>query len=265
MDLGDLPESKIFDPPGRCIYCDNDKVPLEREHIIPLSLGGQLIFLEASCRTCAKIIGKFEAPCLNRGFVQVRTHLNLPMYDPSYRPTELRTYALPPRAPRMKVNRKKLTMLPVAEHPLTILMPTYDVPGALRGQPNIWSPKATGIQSWVEDGAKDKLAAVAPHAGVLFDFHDGFFCAFLAKIAHGAACVRFGLDGFEPYLKDVVLGKKPGLAALVGASALPGEKTEALHRINFRFHQNHFIAAVQLFSRYGLKPYDVIVGRILPS
>jgi len=52
---------------GECVYC-GAKENLANEHIVPLALGGNLVLQNASCRSCAKITGKFEQRVL-RGFM----------------------------------------------------------------------------------------------------------------------------------------------------------------------------------------------------
>lgn len=49
-----------YPTPGRCIYCGAVGVRLTDEHIIPLSLNGTELFIEASCDNCCKITSKFE-------------------------------------------------------------------------------------------------------------------------------------------------------------------------------------------------------------
>jgi hypothetical protein len=73
------PESRTFEPDGRCIYCGTDSDPgaLQREHIIPYGLNGTLILPRASCPDCSKVTGALETFCLQHMFIDARTHLGL--------------------------------------------------------------------------------------------------------------------------------------------------------------------------------------------
>ena len=50
--LGTAPDSKVYDPPGSCIYCGATRTTtgsrLQREHIIPFGLSGRLVYYVGS-------------------------------------------------------------------------------------------------------------------------------------------------------------------------------------------------------------------------
>ena len=53
MENNDI-QGKTFQGFGRCIYCGSDGGTngLRSEHIVPFSLGGKTVILEASCTSC---------------------------------------------------------------------------------------------------------------------------------------------------------------------------------------------------------------------
>ena len=68
-----------YPPAGRCIYCGTSHPPLTREHIIPFSFGGNLIFPEASCKPCARIINRdIETPIAHHEWGAFRAKRTFP-------------------------------------------------------------------------------------------------------------------------------------------------------------------------------------------
>ena len=69
-----------YDPVGRCIYCGAGAagdIDLGDEHIIPLSLAGQLILPAASCHKCERITSGIEDYCAKHIFDEARFHLGI--------------------------------------------------------------------------------------------------------------------------------------------------------------------------------------------
>src|SRR5437016_4327775 len=73
-----VPVSRVYDPPGHCIYCgktEADGAALSREHIIPLGLSGELVYRKASCECCREKTQAAETSCLRHTWLAARTHL----------------------------------------------------------------------------------------------------------------------------------------------------------------------------------------------
>lgn len=64
---------KIYDPVGFCIYCKSVD-GLEREHVLPLGLGGIAVLPKASCRACAAITGEIEQVVMRGPMRAVRVY-----------------------------------------------------------------------------------------------------------------------------------------------------------------------------------------------
>jgi hypothetical protein len=71
---------------GPCIYCDEKRPPLTREHVLPRGLGGgdspdgstmPLILREASCERCQQITKRIEQDCLVPMMDHARARLGL--------------------------------------------------------------------------------------------------------------------------------------------------------------------------------------------
>src|SRR5687767_9648236 len=74
--------NRVFGPLRRCIYCGAVTLlpsggQLSTEHIIPKSLEGQLLLLEASCEACRQTTHAFETPLLNGVFLAMRRRLRM--------------------------------------------------------------------------------------------------------------------------------------------------------------------------------------------
>ena len=73
-----IPQQWKYDPPGKCIYCGAHDCRLTDEHIIAIAIGGKLLFEDASCENCQKIINEqFEGSVLGFMLHHVRAHLGL--------------------------------------------------------------------------------------------------------------------------------------------------------------------------------------------
>jgi 5-methylcytosine-specific restriction endonuclease McrA len=73
---------------GRCIYCGaDDPSLLTNEHVIPLSLGGVLIFDKASCERCNKITRHFETTVARTMFGPFRVKHNIKTRHKNERPS----------------------------------------------------------------------------------------------------------------------------------------------------------------------------------
>jgi len=69
-------------PAGLCIYCGaptytDEGGKLHEEHVVPLSINGNYVLPEASCRDCEQITGRNEALIMRGGFRAVREYLQL--------------------------------------------------------------------------------------------------------------------------------------------------------------------------------------------
>jgi hypothetical protein len=111
------------------------------------------------------------------------------------------------------------------------------------------------------EGAPNVLVEKGRKAGFFEPFSPNIICRSIAKIAHGAAVAELGLDTFEPFLPDIILGHDPYISHYVGSKIGKGHKRIALHEISLTLQGGFIVAQVQLFARLGLRPYIAVVGR----
>jgi len=224
---------------GRCIYCGahGPGVKLQREHIIPYSLGSDTYLKNASCPCCAKITRDIETHVARNIYGHLRIHIGVQTRHPEQRPQKL---------PIRIVHRglESRVELPINQHPFFLVLPAWRIPtildrhAALSSQFEEFHSK---IFSYVPDTIRQSLKidnvddlAIGP---------DGFvdvvqFSRVLMKIAYCQCVALFGLDGFEhPVAPSLVLGKFKSIPYLVGVE--PGDPKPPAPA-----HQQHHIEVV---------------------
>ena len=111
------PKTYYRGPFRKCIYCNSTEYsalypnrPLSDEHVIPLSLGGNLILREASCAACEAITSAFEGNIARRILGPIRIHWNLPTRRRKSRPETLPLHLV-------YSDRNDIKEVPLEEHP----------------------------------------------------------------------------------------------------------------------------------------------------
>ncbi|SJM30642.1 hypothetical protein BQ8482_160117 [Mesorhizobium delmotii] len=210
----DMRPSEKYGPVGQCIYCRATNVPLTDEHVVPAALDGRMILLKASCNVCQYEINKnIEQPFLRQSFKEIRYKRgigerrnkarsgNLPLSV--HRSTAAETS--PPDSPPDPGKDELWITEHVAnkDYPTWVVMPRLQAPGILRGVTEEQSSEnhITGFE--LTAGLHDQ--ELGAYVAQLLD--PTVFMRMLAKIAHGAAVVCFGLDGFEASLSSIITGK----------------------------------------------------------
>lgn len=261
-----LAEAKTYLPgPGRCIYCwpkrhTTDR--LDREHVIPKTLGGKLVLHTASCRECSGIINKeIENPTLQRMWIAPRTHLGMPTSNPK-QTLPLGTWTaetsdLPKSMDEVDFNFEQLA---VEKHPFTIIFPRFAPPGILWGEQPKTTFTMTGLSAY-QDPSAPQPQIQHKQSAEFQPFSPDIVCRSIAKIAHGAAVAELGMEAFSPMLPGIILGHDQNICHLVGSTLMRGRKKQSLHEITLYVARGLVLAKVQLFARYGMQPFLVVVGR----
>jgi hypothetical protein len=251
---------KIYDPPGKCIYCGDTEGPFGEEHIIPRSLGGALVFKEASCKKCEGLINsQIETPVLN--MMAPFRHRVMPARsrDKKRRPKEAIIEILD--------GDDNITKHPIrpSDRPLTLFLPQFPPPALIeptaRSQvPQMW------VIAYRDDLRKArKRWGGTGHVAGRYDVRK--YARFLAKIAHGfvAAEVPDELARFQPLLPDFILRDIGDDRALVGGELrnLPSENRN--YRIGC-FSQNvgnteYIVAFFRLLAFVGAPFYQVVAAQ----
>jgi hypothetical protein len=90
---------------------------------------------------------------------------------------------------------------------------------------------------------------------------------FMAKIAHAMSVATLGVEGFKPYLLELIRNKSVPPYEFVGGLAGKSPTTNSVHSITNRLinieNRLHVTAEVQVFSCLGAPVYQVVVGEKL--
>ena len=256
-----------YEPVGRCIYCGATEVRLTAEHIIPESLGGMLILPAASCDACATETGAFEGRCAGQMFRGPRRILGLPQKNRgSKRKTKPDLFSVKADGRSVEVEAHEL--------PAMLVMFTFNPPGILvNAQPTENFAGSISIQQLPgfvdrfsrmrgKHGFKDQIAL--PVKGTAADHG-----RLLAKIAHAYAVAELSIEGFRPFLTNIILNKPPlHIRHYVGGLFGDAPKGDDLHEILLGHEfwgDTRVVVEIQLFADRAMPKYVVVAGERLPK
>ena len=244
---------------GTCIYCGSDGGAdgLRDEHIIPYSLGGKTELLAASCSACEKITSYLDGYLANAIFKHLRVHSGV--QSRSGHPKRL------PALVAVEGAERTLELEP-SSHPYFLHMPVWKGPGIMRGaQPTDGFGDAKAHLYWY----------VPPDIRETLNLRD----AELAEVRNTTPLpnlppfARAIASRFRPLmLPDVILGRSPCIAFLVGSDMSDPEPPDApgvLHVIqhtNVTYRRLRLMTVrVRLFAHSGtpgngMPFYEVVVG-----
>lgn len=274
-----MPEGPIFEvkavrrefgPANECIYCHRapPDVELTAEHIVPEGLGGRWVYLTASCHDCAKETHAFEGHVMGRMFGDTRRHFGI-HGKKRKRPENPTVYVDRGEGPKPET-------VPLEAHPAILTMPIFPPPAILVG-----FQKAEGFSGRIQiinfvGNLNDRLRALGGSVNFTRGFEMEPFGRMLCKIAHAFAMAS-AKDEFEPFLENIILGKRPfHLSHFVGTSfneEPPGNITNTLHQVGLAFQpdpQNdsrlvpitYVLVQIRLFAIVDAPVYWVVVGRL---
>lgn len=266
-----------FPSVGKCIYCGSTD-SLSDEHIIPLSLGGNFILPEASCRTCAEKTSRFERYCARSIYGPVRYDLRFPSRKkgrewPKSLPAEFIFHG----------GRVEVREIPLEDYPQSRI-PLIE----FGGPPEIVLGKPPGLEwgplrvAWiwlnyegdVERSRKVLLGSGAASVRMSASIEFGPYAQLLAKIAHGYAVGEFGIDSFFPLLPKYIVGGDKTFPFVVGGAPediVPKEPLDAFeHAVAARLvplpsGELCLTAIIKLFGFANAPTNWVAVGIAKPS
>ena len=90
------------------------------------------------------------------------------------------------------------------------------------------------------------------------------FGRMLAKMAHGFAVARYGLDSIHPFLPDVILGTNKNVTRFVGSRGeVPPKENKAFSMSMECVNEAYWsliVSEIRLFPFLGGPDYQVVVG-----
>jgi len=255
-------------PIGCCIYCRSTE-DLSDEHIVPFSLGADIYLTKASCAQCAGKLSYVEGYSAREIFGPLRV-----LYRIQSRRKNIRLNDVPVMVTTElgEVTR----MVPRAELPVWLALPLFDLPGILND--DVPAP-LTSVQTWIWEAndARDRLQMLRQPGDKSIRLEIAtkpeMFARAIAKIGHAFAVGRFSIDGFRPYLPDIIFGRNPNIAYLIGGAEPPTTPQTlplGTHRASHHTMTATLLAregkptllatTIRLFSFTGSPAYWVIVG-----
>lgn len=253
-----------LEPVGRCIYClKTDQ--LSDEHIIPISLGGDLILPLASCEDCRKITCEFERVVAKEMYGLLR--LRLGILGNRKRRKKRKTHW--PMGKMNKITKKiESVPIPVQDTPpfwVTVQMPT---PGILRGEPFV--DKCPEIRITLHRYSEG-VAEFSRKYGISeihgeFEHDQRAFNQMLAKIAHSFTAAIIGTDGYEKFLTPIIIGDEPRTYHFIGGTSSEDEIVEPPNILKIEFFYLNLVPYlrvwIRLFPQLNYPTYQVVVGRV---
>jgi hypothetical protein len=201
-----------IDSKGACIYCGRSDVFLTNEHIVPLSIGGQIVILKASCRDCEKITTKFERDVAREMWGDARISYNAP----SRRKRDRKTHIVLPDPHGYGKGIK----VPYSEYPAPMIFYKMHPAGILQGFPEDLDISSKWEFVAITDEKKLK-AFEAKYPGRLtakFRHVPESFARMIAKIGYGNALFQLDPSDFRPICLPYILGEKKNASFIVGGS-----------------------------------------------
>jgi hypothetical protein len=255
---------KVYPPVGRCIYCGATNCDLGDEHILPQALGGNVILRSASCRACERIVGgQLEGRLLEETtgmFAAMRLRSTFKSKRPKDRPDSLPYTVIGIDGVKRIVN---VPANKVPRHWITLL--TEAPPGVIAGRGPHAHSQCTVCTLYNPD---DFAAFTQPGETILFNGagEGKDLVRFLAKIAHATVVAEKGIEAFEPWLPDFILGNDNcTLDYYVAGYENKIADHKGDHSISIATWEDDGLrigAAIRLFCKYGTPDYEVAVGKL---
>lgn len=260
-DMSPLDSSVIYPPVGYCIYCFTHRGDLTDEHALPNGLGGRHVIQKASCASCQKIINEeFEQYCMRTLMGLARQKYGIKSKNKRPSPRASITVL------RKTTREEERVYKPIEEMPQILSLPAFPPPFMLH---NLKPPERVRGGNWTPFyPSRDFLDSVDAEAVVTERVSVLAFARQLAKIAHCLSFARLGFDSFEPWLPDLILGRRKGFIELVGGSLTPQPPIEGKNiffgiRPQLRVDGMPLLVCdIRLFAFLGSPLYTVVVGRI---
>jgi hypothetical protein len=215
---------EVIPSPGKCIYCGRTDAELTEEHVIPFALAANVLSIaKACCETCQRLINRYEQGFLSRQIGHFRSAIGAPSRTkPKKRRTHVRFTFTEIDNDGRHLRELGYREIPLAEAPLVLPL-WQSPPPSILGLPI--RPGTEMGRRWVFQQTEkvDTIAAqVGKENGALIvktktgEVSREDYLRWLAKTAHGFAVARFGLDAFDPFLLDIILGRAHDMERYVG-------------------------------------------------
>ena len=247
-----------------CMYCGETE-NLTKEHIIPLGMGGDLVFPKSSCKKCARITSLDERKVL-RGFMyEGRLAGNLPSRRKGKQPKTFKRILV--REDGVEFTKELLVNSGIS----VIHLPIFNEPGILGGEFPISGINIRelgtihlNIESMHELNSNEGVTSCKFQTEV----DVSSFCKVLSKIAYGYHVYTEGVFPREesPALA-IILNSEPQYGKWIGSKNVVFPESKALHLVNLHKLPNEdgtmaYVVALNLFFGWGMNSTYLVTTRI---
>ncbi len=256
--------SKSYAPIRICIYCGSTD-NLTDEHIIPYGLlpkGGDWYLPKSSCPNCCSITKKFEGSVQQTMLGPLRYKLGLKTRNRGSRKKKTNKFVTLFNYPDGRLEPKEISG---DDFPTVCIGFKWLMPAFLLGLEATNIFEGSDVIKFNE--IELKQYAKSDQAISIGRVYPADFARMLAKIAHTYAIAEYGMDSFEPMLREMILGRDDRLPFLVGGDeTLPTPESEPylhnIYRQDCAISGVHYImVAIRLFAFIGMPRYLVVVGK----
>lgn len=253
-------ESKRYKPVGRCIYCPSTE-QLTEEHILPDGMGGRMVLPDASCKDCRIMTCHFEGQVMRGMMWPLRIAFGV-RGSKRRIPEEIKTYV-----PNMHDDGASLQTRAPSDIPAKAVLPVFKRgPGMLCDQPR--DAKSDADFVLIYDPVAAERAQERGEYGVSIFAHEKSFMRMLAKIAHAQAVAAYGVDGFEPFLLDIIADRASDWCYFIGGDIEIGDDRDHDGEeiwVNLAYNplNDLLVSKMQFFTSLGAPVYTVVIGRRL--
>ncbi len=261
---------KRYQTIGMCIYCGDTTSKLCDEHIIPYSIAGNfIIFEQASCKKCEKLINVFEHHVMK----DVLGHLRFKVGSPSRskrrgKKSRSEVFTSEVLSGYYSSDRIFLTnkiALSKYDHPIGFIWLRLKPPKILQGISIINDDPVDGFGQTNPEMLK--LLTAKNNPVVYIDkLNLILFARSIAKIAYSYAIAECGQEVFVTLVRPLLLGKRAIFTDLVGGDYDIPPPTISLHELQLFIFDAGIVkfqcVRVRLFASMGTPNYDVVVGII---
>tara|TARA_E500000318_G_scaffold56155_1_gene52239 strand:+ start:6343 stop:7224 length:882 start_codon:yes stop_codon:yes gene_type:complete len=265
-------EKRSIPSVGACIYCSQpfSHDELTDEHIIPFALGhNSLVFKNASCKSCAAIIQPYEQEVLRKQLGNFRLQVDAPSRTKKKNRPKQVIIPFVAVDSRGSITRELGSRaFPLEKAPLVLNLWWLPEARIIRG--NTGTDKDRGQPwSYVESRVNEIIRTVSEQTGEanvamkLGEVNRNHFLRFLAKTAHAYAVAELGMDGFTPFLNDLILNKSDDLSIYVGGTPVDERKVDPAETLLISIGGTEEFVAVyfQCYPLLGSPAYGIVVGK----
>ena len=181
---------------GACIYCgaDGGSDGLTDEHVIPLSLNGDLVIKDACCETCRRKTHAADTHLARHVFLRYRYRTGAKTRNPKSRPDTIKC--------EFEIDGIRETRaLPLADAPFSMFWPVWGDAGLLSGR-SLDDPFPEVLWHMYHSYPQDLSAKLGSTKGRKWMYshlsrvNPVLFARALLKIAYCQLVIDYGIDGF---------------------------------------------------------------------